>query len=209
MDYYQFQGEAGDQISIRTEAQAIGSPLDTLIALLDSDGISPLAINDDQILYIRTDSSINYKLSRSGTYYIRGQAWDHPNAGDLFHSYNLIFTKDNSDPAASFINPHEGSSLPYGHVNLLIAARDDQSGVSLVRFYWHSDDWLGSDWRYIGEDWDPSNGWNIDFDTTEISNRDGVAVYAVVFDWAGNWVGTGAWKLHAPMIYLPIVKKSR
>ena len=96
-----------------------------------------------------------------------------------------------------------------GLVNLTVAARDDLSGVSLVRFYWHSEDWLGSDWQYIGEDWSPVDGWNINFDTTGITNSGNVAVYAVVFDWAGNWVGTGAWRLHSPMIYLPLVRKAR
>lgn len=208
-DFYQFQAQAGDRISIRTQAQDIGSPLDTMIAFLDSDGVSVLATNDDQVKYIRTDSAIQFIISRNGTYYIRVQAWDHPNAGNINNAYNLLLYKDSIDPLASFINPQHGGSLAKGLVNLTVAARDDLSGVSLVRFYWHSEDWLGSDWHYIGEDWSPVDGWNINFDTTGITNSGNVAVYAVVFDWAGNWVGTGAWRLHSPMIYLPLVRKAR
>jgi len=208
-DYYQFQANAGDRIGLLTQAQAIGSPLDTTISLIDTDGKSVLSSNDDIVQFERTDSSISYRLSRAGNYYIKVQAWDHPNAGSANAVYKLSLYKDEQDPDASFITPQEGASLPSSKSMLNVAARDANSGVALVRFYWHSNDWLGSSWNYLGEDWNPEDGWNFEFDTSTIPDRNGIAVYAVVFDWAGNWVGTGAWNLHPPMLYLPIILRPR
>ncbi len=209
VDYYQFNGASGDQVGIRIKAQSLGSPLDTLISLFDSDASSPLAINDDIVQYERTDSYISYHLARSGTYYIKVQAWDHPNAGSENARYAISLFIDNQDPDASFITPQDGKVLPNGQVMLNVAGRDTQSGISLVRFYWHSGDWLSSGWNYAGEDWEESDGWNYLFDTRVISSREGAAVYAVVFDWAGNWVGTGAWNLGQPMLYLPLIIRSQ
>jgi murein DD-endopeptidase MepM/ murein hydrolase activator NlpD len=208
IDYYKFQGVEGDQIGIRTQSQAIGSPLDTTLTLIDIDGSSPLAYNDDIVQFERTDSFISYRLSRSGTFYIKVQAWDHPNSGGMNEVYTLALFSDSQDPSASFINPQEATTLSFGKTNLSIAASDNKSGIGLIRFYWHSNDWQIPNWIYLGEDWDPSDGWNYEFDTSGISNLNGIAVYAVVFDWAGNWVGTGAWNLRSPMIYLPLIIQS-
>jgi len=209
VDYYKFQGVAGDQIGIRTEAQAIGSPLDTKIALIDSDGRSVIKENDDQVQFVRSDSAVNYLLSRTGTYFIKLQAWDHPNAGDTNYIYTHFLYKDLEDPTASFSLPLDGGTLTFDLVNTTVAARDTGSGVSHVQFFWHSNDWLSADWIYAGEDWDPTDGWNYTFKPASPATLDGGALYAIVYDWAGNWVGTGAWNLHLPMIYLPMVIKSR
>jgi hypothetical protein len=208
IDFYKFQGLEGDQVGIRTQAQVNGSPVDTVLTLIDSDGKSPLATNDDILQYERTDSFIYYRLARTGLYYIQVRAWDHPNAGAENAEYSLSLFVDSQDPDASFSSPMDSSVLPPGIVNLAVAARDDESGVSLVRFYWHSNDWQASDWVFLGEDWDPSDGWNFAWDTSSISDRNGAAVYALVFDWAGNFAGTGAWNLHQPMLYLPMIRKT-
>lgn len=208
-DYYKFQGMAGDQIGIRTEAQSIGSPLDTQIYLVDSDGRSVLSTNDDQVPYVRTDSYIGYRLNRTGTYYIKVKAWDHPNTGDTNMIYTLWLYQESQDPVASFIFPQEGNALKSSTLSLSVAARDTGSGVSHVQFYWHSNDWQSSDWIPLGEDWDGSDSWNFTFKPPAGTILNGIAVYAIVYDWSGNWVGTGAWNLRQPMIYLPVVIKTR
>lgn len=206
LDFFQFQGISGDQIAIRTEAQNIGSPLDTKIEILDHDGKSILFENDDILQFERTDLLISYHLQRTGVYYIKIQAWDHPNAGNNDLVYNLLLSKDQSDPTASFIYPTDGSVISSDKTMLTVAARDLDSGVALTRFYWHSNDWQNSDWSFLGEDWNPSDGWNFEYSPPLSTDRNGTAVYAVVFDWAGNWVGTGSWNLHQPMLYLPLIK---
>ena len=208
-DYYKFQGVVGNQIGIRTEAQSIASPLDTQIYLIDADGRSVLSTNDDQVPYVRTDSYISYRLTRTGTYYIKIKAWDHPNTGDTNMIYILRLYQENQDPVASFIFPSEGASLKSSTLPLSVAARDTGSGVSHVQFYWHTNDWQSSDWSALGEDWDGSDGWNYSFKPPAGTILNGIAVYAIAYDWSGNWVGTGAWNLRQPMIYLPVVIKSR
>ncbi len=207
VDYYKFQGIQGEQISIRTQAQYIGSPLDTAITLIDIDGSSPLAFNDDILQYERRDSLIYYRLMRTGLYYVQVRAWDHPNAGDNVETYKISLNKDNLDPDASFLNPVDGSTIKPGIIPLEVAARDTKSGVAVARFYWHPGDWETSNWIYLGEDWEGGDGWKFDFDLSSITLEDGIAFYSAVFDWGGNWVGTGAWNLHQPMLYLPIIRK--
>jgi len=208
-DYYKFQGVANQQLGIHTEAQAIGSPLDTQIYLIDADGRSVLATNDDQVAYTRTDSYLGYRLNRTGTYYIKVKAWDHPNTGDTNMIYTLHLYQDIQKPAASFLLPQEGDSIKTLPINLQVAARDTGSGVSHVQFFWHTNDWQGSSWIALGEDWDSSDGWNYPFTPPAGTVLDGIAVYAFVYDWSGNWVGAGAWNLGQPMIYLPVVIKTR
>lgn len=208
-DFYRFQAAAGDQIGIRIRAMGLGSPLDTTLALIDSDGSSVIAVNDDLVQFEQNDSFISYKVRRAGAYYIKVQAWDHPEAGGADYIYRLSLYNDHDDPTASFTNPIDGGALTSSQVILQVAARDTNSGVGLVRFYYHSADWLSPDWRFLGEDWDPSDGWSFILDSSEVPFQNGMAVYAVVYDWAGNWVGTGAWNLRQPMIYLPIIVKPR
>jgi murein DD-endopeptidase MepM/ murein hydrolase activator NlpD len=208
-DYYKFQGVVGNQVGIRTEAQSIGSPLDTQIYLIDADGRSVLSTNDDQVSSQRSDSNISYRLSRTGTYFIKVKAWDHPNTGDTNMIYTLRLYQESQDPVASFISPQEGAVLKSSTIPLSVAARDADSGVSHIQFYWHSNDWQSSNWISLGEDWDGSDGWTFTFKPPAGTILNGIAVYAVVYDWSGNWVGTGAWNLRQPMIYLPVVIKFR
>jgi hypothetical protein len=205
VDYYRFQGLAGDQIGILTEAQSIGSSLDTQIYLIDSDGRSVLSSNDDQVPYIQTDSYTSYHLNRTGTYFIKVKAWDHPNTGDPKKNYILRLYQESIDPDASFIVPQEGATVRSSNLALEVAARDTGSGVSHVQFFWHTNDWQSSDWIPLGEDWNSSDGWSFSFNTPAGTILDGIGVYALVYDWSGNWVGIGSWNLHQPMIYLPTV----
>lgn len=207
MDYYVFQGSAGDQIGAWVQAAQIGSALDPYISLLDADGISVLAENDDQVLAQRTDAWLTYRLSRSGTYYLRLRAWNHPSAGGNQYFYTLRLFQDNNDPVALILYPKDGGSVALGTIDLLVSAADSESGVSHVRFLQHSADWQNDDWVVLGEDWDGADGWNWRLDLSNFPNAAGMAFYAMVFDWAGNWFGTGAWNLNPGMLFMPIIIK--
>jgi len=207
IDYYKFQGIAGDQIGVWTEAQVNGSPLDTYIFLLDIDGHSVLVENDDQVLYERSDSTLHYKLSRTGTYYLKVRSWDNPTSGGASYTYRLHLVKDSQDPAANFIFPQEGQSISPELLMLQVYAVDASSGVSHVFFLGHSSDWQSTDWVVLGEDWDGSDGWNMPFNAKNVADLTGIAFYAIAYDWAGNSIGVGAWNLRSPTIYLPLVIK--
>jgi hypothetical protein len=208
IDYYRFQGNAGDQVGAWTRAQVDGSPLDTYILLLDSDGRSVLAENDDQVRYMRSDSWVSYRLPRNGDYYLKVRAWNHPSAGGEDHTYTLLLTAESQKPTGQFEFPQSGQGLASGPMQLQVAASDAQSGVSHVVFQWHAADWLTGGWITLGEDWDGSDGWNYDIDTSHFPNFYGGAFYAQIYDWAGNWVGTGAFNLRSPSVYLPIIMKN-
>jgi hypothetical protein len=84
------------------------------------------------------------------------------------------------------------------------------SGVSYVDFLWHSGDWANSDWIYLGSDWDGSDGWSYNIDTSSLPGPTGAAIFVRVYDWAGNWRGAASWNLHLDLpfeTYLPIIKR--
>lgn len=209
VDYYVFQGAAGDQIGIWTEAQALGSPLDTTISLLDEDGRSVLESNDDQVPFLRSDSWLSYKLARSGNYYIKVQSWDHPTSGGAAYNYTLHLAQDGQNPIGIITEPGQDGVVRLAPLNLSVFASDGQSGVSHVRFYWHSADWMSSGWTALGEDWDGSNGWGVPVDAGTLPNLYGGAFYAQIFDQAGNWFGAGLWNLEPLRTFLPFVAVDR
>jgi hypothetical protein len=170
--------------------------------LLDNDGRSVLAENDDQMVQNRIDSWISYTFARTGTYYVKIRSWDHTTSGGPGYPYTLTVIKDFQDPQAIFLLPANGSLVPNGIIPLKVGAQDAESGVSHVQFLWHSPDWQNSDWIILGEDWNGEDGWGYTFDTSSLPDLHGIAFYAKVYDWAANWLGTGSWIL-SPHLYLP------
>ena len=207
VDYYKFQGVAGDRVGIRVDASTMGSTLDSYLTLYDNDGLSLLAENDDQVLYEQTDSFISYLLLRTGTYYIKIKSWDHPTSGSPSAFYTLHLYQDNQDPTASIIFPQDGQNIIKGPFQLSVNAADTQTGISYVDFLWHSPDWQSANWQVIGQDWDGSDGWSMPFDTSQIDIANGIAIYARVYDQAGNWIGLGAYNLRLPGVFLPMIVK--
>ncbi len=124
------------------------------------------------------------------------RAWDHPTSGGADHTYtlNLIGT-DFSDPQAAITSPPAATFLPSGPVVLQASASDAGSGVSHVRFSWHSGDWQNGNWVVLGEDWDAQDGWSYNFDASSLAEQTGIAFLAHAYDWAGNYADTAIWDL--------------
>jgi murein DD-endopeptidase MepM/ murein hydrolase activator NlpD len=208
-DFYQFQAADGDQVGIRIHAQALGSPLDSYLTLVDDDGVSVLAENDDVLLHLLTDSWITYSFRRTGTFFIKIRSWDHPTSGALNMLYQISLFKDKNDPVASFTSPLERQYITPGALQLRLATSDAGSGVSHVRFLWHPADWQSGAWTELGQDWNGQDGWNLWVDTTSLPNLHGGAFYALVYDWAGNWVGSGAWNINtllSKQVFFPLLR---
>lgn len=209
VDYYRFSGLAGDRIVVDIDAQSLGSDLDAVLHLLDGDGASPLASHDDEVVGVLFDPHLGYRLPRDGDYYLKLLAWDHPGAGGSRYSYDLSLFTDSTPPTAEIRRPLSGANLPL-QVTVLALAADEGSGISHVEFYWHSEDWLNSDWVNLGSDWSGEDGWSLSF--TVPGEQTGAAIYIRVYDWAGNWTGAGAWNLtltqdpHLP-VYLPYISR--
>lgn len=75
-DLYKFTGKAGDSVVAEVYARRLGSPLDSLLRLLDATG-KVIALNDDVkngemgLLTNYTDSSLQAKLPADGTYFVQ------------------------------------------------------------------------------------------------------------------------------------------
>jgi len=193
VDYYSFEGTAGDHIGATTQAQQIGSDLDTYIFLLDSDGTSVVTENDDIVYAEQTDSQFSYTLNRTGEYFLKVRAWNHPTAGGETYKYTTGIYNDGGKPLAAFTNPPGATYLPTNGVSLLIQANDIESGMSHVDFYWHSGDWQNSHWIYLDTDSDGADGWSTYFDTSSISDQREIAFYSKAFDYAGNRKDVAVW----------------
>ncbi len=195
VDYYSFVAASGST-GIATNAQLSGSPLDTVITLLDTDGRSELASNDDQVPLSRTDLYLATDLVPGKTYFIKVQAWDHPTVGGNDYIYSLnLYGNDTFDPFATITSPPGNTFLPYGTVTLQVSASDEQTGISHVEFLWHSGDWQNGNWVTLGEDWDAQDGWSYNFDASQLAEQTGIAFLARASDWAGNRTDTAIWNM--------------
>ena len=192
LDYYRFDGSAGDRVVVDIDAKSIGSNLDGYLFLLDSDGRSELAENDDEILYEKQDPLLAYTLTRDGQYYLKFQAWDHPmGVGE----YSLKLIKGQQNPTIQLINPIEGGTIPQGSVTLVAEATNVGSGVRYVQFLYHSSNWETGKWLDLGTDEDGADGWTATFDTSALPEGELISIYAIARDWSGNWNFDVAWRV--------------
>lgn len=208
-DYFRFSAPAGAQIGAAAQAQVIGSPLDTHLFLYGADGLSPFAENDDLVNAQVTDSFLTFPAERAGEYVLLLRAWDNPRSGGAEFVYNLRLYTDDQEPEASMVFPKDGFALPQTPFSVSVQADDGSgSGIDHVLFWWHSGDWLNDDWLSLGEDLDGSDGWSALFDPSGLGFQTGMAVYAQVFDRAGNWTPAAAWNVSLPksVVYFPLVR---
>lgn len=198
VDYFRFEGVAGDRIvaDIDTPTENPPKDLDLILFLLDNDGRSVLAIHDDEETSIRLDPHLGYKLTRSGTYYLKARLWSHPSIGGNNYTYSLRLSKDLRKPNATFSYPATGDFIPGNSpITLTVSASDTDSGVRRVEFLYHSRDWTSTSWQILGIDNNDQDGWTWEFDPALASEGSDYAFYANVYDWAGNWFGTGSWTI--------------
>ncbi len=197
VDYYKFNSTTGDRIVIDIDTPTNNPPsdLDLYLFLLDEDGKSVLAEHDDEVLAVRRDPHLGYLIDRSGTYFLKVRSWAHLGAGGSAYTYSINLSQDNDPPSASFTFPLSGNYLPDGSFALQVNAADQLSGISHVDFIWHSGNWLHENWASVGSDWEATDGWSYTFDSSFLSEQKDIAFYAHVYDWAGNWIGTGVWEL--------------
>lgn len=206
IDYFQFPGNPGDRIKLHLETSSLGSTLEAKLLLLDTDSTSILVDSPSLPVLDNGDILFYYSLQRPGTYYIKILGINHPAIGDLTNAYRFSITQmDAEDPLAQFIYPQDGQTISIEPFLVQVDASDANSGVSHVEFWWHSADWLNSNWISLGQDWDGNDGWSILLDSTMINTLPGIALFAQVFDKAENSSGIGSYNLHPPWIYLPII----
>jgi murein DD-endopeptidase MepM/ murein hydrolase activator NlpD len=192
-DYFQFTASAGDRIVVDVDAQSIGSLLDSYLYLLDSDGISVLAENDDEIYAVNTDSYIEFYAPHNGIYYIKLRAWNNPRSGGSQYFYTLHLYIDNEDPLFVFNNPANAAGYLNSQDDLLTATAEDiQSGISQVDFYFHDNNWVTDNWELLNSDTNGADGWSA---TLNRADQNGIALYAKAVDRSRNIAGQGYWNL--------------
>lgn len=107
LDYYKFEGTAGQWIEIVTAANPDDDPemLDTVITLYDS-SMQQIAENDDSLPRADTDSGLVTRLPADGTYYVLVQEWStwagETDEGGATFTYDL--TVADIDPTATGVN---------------------------------------------------------------------------------------------------------
>lgn len=194
-DYFQFLGASDERVVIDINAMSDGSLLDPYIYLLDSDGATILAENDDEIYAERRDSMLSFTLPHDGVFYIKVRAWKHPAVGGQSYFYTIRLYEDRIDPTVSFVWPQTGGVLPDAVFNVLANVSDAADGVHRVEFYWHNQEWQTGVWEQIGTDWDGSDGWSATFDPSGQPEGQGAAIYATAYDRAGNTTSQAVWQL--------------
>ena len=160
--------------------------------MLDSDGSSELAENDDEILYEKQDPFLIYTLPRTGQYFLKLRAWDHPSGSG---EYTLKLLADDKPPIVQLVFPTENGGLPRGNTTITAQASDAESGIQAVYFWYHDNDWENSDWVAIGNDTDGSDGWSAEWDTSSFVEGDQISIYTKALDRAGNWSPAAAWRV--------------
>lgn len=93
-DYFAFEGSSGQTVAIDVDAAINGSSLDSYLWLMDSDGATVLAENDDDGNTF--DSYLTYTLPADGTYYAVVSSYD--GDGDRSFVYAISLTADSGPP---------------------------------------------------------------------------------------------------------------
>ena len=198
VDYYRFEGQAGFPISIDIDAQSNGSALDAQVFLLGSDQRSIIAENDDEVLGDKTDPLLTYTLQRSGTYYIKVKAWDHPGAGGPNYTYrlNLKIAPARTPRSIQIIEPVDSKSIPTNPFRILVSAEDYDGGpIAQVEFYWHGPDWVNGNWIKLGGGIQEDGNWYLIAYPALYGDIRGAALYAQAKNAGGGALGAVMWDL--------------
>ncbi len=165
VDYYSFTVAGGETVTFDIDAQSENPPssLDTYIFLIDTDGRSVIAENDDEVSWQVRDSLLRYTFNRAGTYYLKVKSWSYPGSSVSGYTcanyfYKLKINGDNLAPQFYFTAPLGGWIGPRP-TNLSVEAFDAGSGIAQVEFWWHSPDWVIDTWHLLARDTDGSDGW--------------------------------------------------
>jgi hypothetical protein len=86
VDYFQFTGKQGDVVTALVSTASLGSALDSVLYLLNSDGTT-FTSNDENGLFFQSDSFLQAVLPSDGTYYLA--VTDYSSRGGVNGTYRL------------------------------------------------------------------------------------------------------------------------
>ncbi len=203
LDYYRFEGKRGDLVQISTDTQLNPpSPLDSVIELLDSDGSSVLAYNDDNPFTGKLDSWLQTTLPRDGSYYVRVHSFSYPNVykstpADNGQSrlYDFHFAIDPNNPLVSSFSPASNTRYPKNPIQLSADVTPSVSGLSKVEFFWHNSDWTSTNWTSLGLGVLKNGAYTLQVDPNTIGNQPDMAFYVRATNLAGGTAAAGAFHI--------------
>jgi hypothetical protein len=91
-NYFCFTGSGGQDIAADIDAWMVGSPLDPVLTLFDSDGTTVLDQNDDYPGHGLDSYLEYYNLPQNGTFYLRVRSYGHPCCGGPDYTYSILLT---------------------------------------------------------------------------------------------------------------------
>jgi hypothetical protein len=136
-DVYRIDGRAGEEVAVEITARRSGSPLDSLLRLVDAAG-KEIAANDDfedpasGVLTHQADSRLLVKLPAKGSYYLH--VMDTQGKGGASHFYRLRVSRPQPDfelrltPAS--LNLRRGAPAPF---EVKVMRRDGFAGEIQLR----------------------------------------------------------------------------
>jgi hypothetical protein len=192
LDYYTFEAHTGDTLNIWVEARSLGASTDGVLYLLDSDGSSVLAWNDDPASGVY-DPKLTFQFTHDGRYYLRFRDFRHPGYGGWAYYYYLNIYLSSAPPQVTITNPNS-SWLPAQPVQLSAAVNNPGGSTSKVEFYRHSSNWTDPTWTLLGSDNNGSNGWTLNY-TPSSPTDDGSTLYVRAIDRSGQIGGDVRWNL--------------
>ncbi|PYV11456.1 MAG: hypothetical protein DMG07_19185, partial [Acidobacteria bacterium] len=107
VDYFQFTANQGDVVTALVSTASLGSALDSVLYLLNSEGTT-LAYNDENGLFYQSDSFLQAVLPSDGTYYL--VVTDYSSRGGVNGTYRLhVQLQKPRAPSVSAARPNRGA----------------------------------------------------------------------------------------------------
>jgi hypothetical protein len=211
LDYYSIQAVAGQTIVADVDAKSLSpaSKLDALVQLIDADGRSIIAENDDEKPGVNQDSLLTYTIQRDGTYYLRVKAWNTPEVGGPEFFYRFTLRQDLAiAPREVFITSPTSGEFPSSLSFIEAQAVDFDGGlVAHVDFYWHGPDW-NQGWVKLGSDTNGADGWAFLVDPLKYGGARGSAAYVRAVSRTGGTLGAVVWESgYDHLIFLPVITR--
>jgi hypothetical protein len=154
------------------------------LEILAGDGVTVMATNDDRAVgYGQYDSRIALDLPTTGQYYIRvTEAFRH---GGIGQAYTLLLHRDGTAPVVAIRSLAGGSWLHARLQGIRVDASDRQTEVDHINFY----AWMPSmgEWQYLASDYTVADGWQYNWNTSNLPLGQGYSIFVYAFDGAGNY----------------------
>lgn len=192
-DYYVFNATAGQRITLDVDAAVLGSPLDAVMTLLDSDGTSLLAENLNQAAG-QPDPYIEFTVPWDGRFFVRITPYAFPGAGGSDHTYRLTLRLD-SPPQVFWVAPIQRVVPGTQAFPVSVQASDAEGAVVSVELLVHSTDWVAGQWQSLGMGSLQGGTWNWMVNPAALGMSDGLSLAARATDTRGNQRTITRWDL--------------